>query len=71
MKYAKLFIQIREELNMTQIEFAKKMKSSQSIVSKIESGISKPSTELFIRVARTTWGSSKQSAHLLNLILFP
>jgi len=49
MKFSKLFLNLRKELNLTQVQMSKRLKITQGKLSKIEKGKRKPSAMDFIR----------------------
>lgn len=51
---ARLMIDLRSHLNLTQTDFAKRLKVSQSHLSKIESGTLPPPLNVFLVTARMT-----------------
>lgn len=48
MKFGKLFKKLRVELGLTQMKMAKKLKTNQAVLSKIETGRSSPSVDVFL-----------------------
>jgi len=59
MKFSKLFLNLRKELNLTQVQMSKRLKITQGKLSKIEKGKCKPSAMDFIRAYRLTGGGMK------------
>jgi transcriptional regulator with XRE-family HTH domain len=54
MKFPKLFLNLRKELNLTHVQMSKRLKISQGKLSKIEKGQCKPSAMDFIRAYQMT-----------------
>lgn len=50
MNFAKLVKQTRKNMRLTQVEFANRIKTTQSVVSKIESGKTELSAELLLNI---------------------
>jgi transcriptional regulator with XRE-family HTH domain len=56
MNFAKMIIELRHSANLTQQQLAKKAKTTQSVIARLESGIDEriPSIDLLARIANAS-----------------